>query len=66
MRLPSEQPKRALVAVLVYAAVGGAGATGLVLLQGPVLGGLLAFMLLEALAVPLAVVGFSRQTGDSA
>ena len=61
MRLPLEQPHRTWVALLLYAVVGGAGATALVLFNGRFLGGVLALMWLEALAIPLAVVVFDRR-----
>ena len=61
MRLPPEQPRRTWVALLLYAVVGGAGATALVLFNGRFLGGVLALMWLEALAIPLAVVVFDRR-----
>lgn len=55
MRLPQQQPQRALVAALMYLVVGGAGALALVVLRGPFLGGVIALLWLGALTVPLAV-----------
>jgi hypothetical protein len=50
-----------VVLVLGWAALGGAGAALLVTLNGPYLGGLLALMWLEALAVPFAVLAFGSR-----
>jgi hypothetical protein len=65
VRLPQEQSRRVLVLALVYAALGGGGAVLLVWLNGPYLGGLLAVMWLELLAVPSAVLAFGRRDRSS-
>lgn len=56
VRLPQQQPQRALAVVVLYLAVGGAGALALVLFRGPILGGVLALMWLGVLTVPAAVL----------
>jgi hypothetical protein len=56
VRLPKQQPQRAVVVVVVYLVVGGAGATALLLFRGPFLGGVFALMWLATLTVPAAVL----------
>lgn len=63
VHLPRQQPQRALVAVLMYLVVGGAGAVALVLFRGPFLGGVLALMWLAALTVPAAVLAHRPSGG---
>jgi hypothetical protein len=63
VRLPQQQPQRALMAALMYLVVGGAGASGLVLFRGPFLGGVLALMWLAVLTVPTAVLAHRPSSG---
>ena len=63
MRLPDCQPQRALVVVFGYLVVVGLEALGLVLMRGPLLGGLLAALLAAGLTVPLAVLGHLPERG---
>jgi hypothetical protein len=64
VRLPKRQPQRALVAVLMYIAVGGAGVLALVLFGGVFLGGVLALMWLAALTVPLVMLARHAGAGS--